>query len=56
MATTPGAVTVPATSTEVPASSTTVAENVSAARLVNDYLGYRWWRHRQQRTAQESGY
>jgi hypothetical protein len=29
--------------------------NDRLARLVNDNLGYRWWRHRQQRTAQKKG-
>jgi hypothetical protein len=51
MATTPGAVTVPATTPEVPASSTTVPKNERLPRLVNDNLGHRRWHHRQQRTA-----
>src|SRR5215469_7173637 len=55
MATTPGAVTVPATSMEVSASSTTVRENVSLPWLVNDNLGFRRWDHRHQRAAQEYG-
>jgi hypothetical protein len=56
MATTPGAVIVPAASTEVPAGSTTIPEDVSLPWLVNDNLGFRWWYHRHQRAAQERGY